>query len=132
MTPNTYAYAYETFFISDQLERIHVRFSSRREAVLMRLVTELEGFGMHNDMTDRKVRHLVVTKVKQINHHAWVQRGGSTYRHVHDTCYECLLDLKGDPKLEELVGEYIRNYHAVSQMLYSCTDDEGNLKGSEE
>lgn len=122
------AYTYETFFISNQLERIHVRFSTRREAVLMRLVTELEGYGMNNDMTDPLIQHLVVTKVRQINRHGWVQRGGSTYRHVHDTCYQCLHILKDDPKLEELVGEYIRNYHTVSQMFYACTDDEGNLR----
>lgn len=119
-------HAYETFFISDQLERIHVRFSSRREAVLMRLVTELEGFGMHNDMTDLLVRHLVVTEVTQIYRHGWVRRT-LTGMPVWDTCYQCLHDLKDDPKLEELVGEYIRNYHAVSQMFYACTDDEGNL-----
>lgn len=93
----------------------------------MRLVTELEGFGMHNDMTDPLVHNLVVTKVKQINRHGWVKRI-LTGMPIHDTCYQCLYTLTDDPKLEELVGEYIRNYHAVSQMFYACTDDKGNLK----
>lgn len=120
-------HAHETFFISNQLERVHVRFSTRREAVLMRLVIELEGFGMHNDMADPLVQNLVVTKVKQINRHGWVRRA-TTNMPVHDTCYECLHDLKGDPKLQELVSEYICNYHAVSQMFYACTNDGGNIR----
>lgn len=123
----THTRAYETFFISNQLERIHVRFSTRREAVLMRLVTELEGFGMNNDMTDPLVHNLVVNKVKQINRHAWVRKV-LTGMPMSDTCFERLLDLQDDPKLQDLVSEYIRNYHAVSQVFYSCTDYEGNLR----
>lgn len=123
-----YSYAYETFFISNQLERVHVRFSTRREAVLMRLVTELEGYGMNNDMTDPLVQNLVVTKVKQVNRHGWVRRS-HTGTPVWDSCFECLYALKDDPKLQELLSEYIRNYHAISQMFYACADDEGNLLG---